>query len=175
MPGNRSAHAKTETVSPWEASTRRAWLCWVASAINPCAWLSRGQLSCSSMAYIWLFSQWPWLAARDVDSSLCTSDIFPFNSYQECAPTCVWKMSQTIPPFLYIRSERPKEWLWKKSNVKSSPWSVTYVPVLSILNPPSPSLTIFWINKTQLPRRHPSKGGLSPSHILKSLSRSHAF
>lgn len=147
MPGNRSAHAKMQTVSPWEASLRRAWLCWVASAVQPGAWLGWGQLSCSSMACIWLFSQWPWLAARNVDSSLCTADIFPFNSYQECAPTCVWKMSQTIPPFykFYISDQKgPKNGSGRSWILNQVPWSVTFVPALSIPNPSPPSLTIFW-------------------------------
>lgn len=49
------------------------------------------------------------------------------------------------------------------------------LPLSPSCPPPSPlPTTILWINRTQLPRRHPFmtvKEGWSPSHIIRSLSR----
>ena len=118
-------------VSLWKALEGKPWLCWVDSLAKPCAWLSRGRWARGSRAHVWLFSQWPWLAACNVDPPLCTSGIFLTNSYQECAPTCVWKMAETIPPLYKFHTSDQKgqvEQVWKESIFTSSPFTCHLCP-----------------------------------------------
>ena len=76
----------------------------------------------------------------------------------------------------YIRSERAG-----RASLEGVDFYIKSL-YLSPLSPPCPAPhtpTILWINRTQLPRRHPSmtvKEGLSPSHIIRrSLSRALPF
>lgn len=94
-----------------------------------------------------------------------------------CTNLCVKNVTNnsTFLQILYIRSERAQEWFWKKLNFKSSPLICYLCPCPVYPQPFTPFPNYLLENRTQLLRRHPSKEGLSLSHILRSLSGAHAF
>lgn len=70
-------------------------------------------------------------AARNGDPPLCTSGIFLFNSYQECAPTRGWKTAETIPPLYKFHTsdqKGPEGQLRKESIFTSSPFPCHLCP-----------------------------------------------
>lgn len=94
-----------------------------------------------------------------------------------CTNLCVKNVTNnsTFLQILYIRSERAQEWFWKKLNFKSSPLICYLCPCPVYPQPFTPFPNYLLENRTQLLWRHPSKEGLSLSHILRSLSGAHAF
>lgn len=108
---------------------------------------------------------------------LCTSDTLPFDHIRN-VHQLAWETSQTIPPRYRFHTSNQKG---PKSSSGRGRF-LNQVPLPSPLSLPCPSpsymSTISWLDRTQFPRGHPFmifKEGLSPSRIIRSLSRAPAF